>query len=140
MILAPIIVFAYNRPYHLRQTLEALSENDLSDQSNLIIFCDGPKNNASPEQLEAIKEVRSIAHAKKWCKKVIVEESEYNKGLADSIVNGVSSVVEEYGRVIVLEDDIVTSRGFLKYMNDALELYEHDDQVMHISGYMYPLS
>lgn len=137
-MLSPIIVFAYNRPNHLRQTLEALSENYLADQSDLIIFCDGPKMNASPEQLDAIKEVRSIAHAKKWCKNVIVEESEYNKGLADSIVQGVSSVVAKYGRVIVLEDDIVTSRGFLRYMNDALDLYERDDQVMHISGYMYP--
>lgn len=135
---APIIVFAYNRPDHLRNTLEALSKNDLADQSELTIFCDGPKEGASEVQLSAIQEVRHVAHEKQWCKNVTVIESEQNKGLANSIIAGVTSVVEEFGRVIVLEDDIVTSRGFLKYMNDALDLYESDERVMHVSGYMYP--
>lgn len=137
-MLAPIVVFAYNRPDHLRKTLEALSKNDLADQSDLIIYCDGPKEGASEAQLSAIDEVRSVSHEKQWCKRVTVVESEQNKGLADSIVAGVTSAVEEYGRVIVLEDDIVTSKGFLRFMNDALDLYENDERVMHVSGYMYP--
>ncbi len=137
-MLAPIIVFAYNRPDHLRNTLEALSKNDLANQSELTVFCDGPKEGASDTQLTAIQEVRRVAHEKQWCKNVTVIESECNKGLANSIIAGVTSVVEENGRVIVLEDDIVTSRGFLKYMNDALDMYESDERVMHVSGYMYP--
>lgn len=137
-MLSPIIVFAYNRPNHLRNTLEALSKNDFADQSVLTVFCDGPKKGASDEQLSAIKEVRRVAHEKQWCKSVTVIESERNKGLADSIITGVTNVVEEHGRVIVLEDDIITSRGFLKYMNDALDMYESDERVMHVSGYMYP--
>ncbi len=135
---APIIVFAYNRPDHLRKTLEALSKNDLADQSELTVFCDGPKVGASDEQLSSIQEVRRIAYEKQWCRSVTVIESDCNKGLADSIIAGVTSVIDKYGRVIVLEDDIVTSRGFLKYMNDALDMYESDEQVMHVSGYMYP--
>lgn len=135
---APIIVFAYNRPDHLRSTLVALSKNDLADQSELTVFCDGPKEGASDVQLAAIQEVRNVAHEKQWCKNVSVIEAAFNLGLADSIVRGVTSIVEKYGRVIVLEDDIITSKGFLRYMNDALEMYESDERVMHISGYMYP--
>lgn len=137
-MLAPIIVFAYNRPDHLRNTLESLSKNDLADQSELTVFCDGPKEGAPDAQQAAIQEVRRVAHEKQWCKNVTVIESECNNGLANSIIAGVTSVVEQFGRVIVLEDDIVTSRGFLKYMNDALDMYESDERVMHVSGYMYP--
>lgn len=136
--LAPVVVFAYNRPAHLERTLQALANNDLSDQSELIVFCDGPRENATTEQITCIKKVREVAKSRNWCKMVTVIESDYNKGLAESIVEGVKSVVDKYGKVIVLEDDIVTTKGFLKYMNAALDMYENEDKVMHISGYMYP--
>lgn len=140
MNLAPIVLFVYNRPWHTRQTLEALSNNYYADQSELIVFADGPKQNASSEDIEKIIEVRSIVKEKQWCKSVKIIESEINKGLADSIVSGVTKIVNEYGKIIVLEDDIVTSPGFLKYMNDALSLYESKEKVMHISGYMFPVN
>lgn len=137
--LAPIVLFVYNRPWHTRQTLEALQKNDLADKSTLFIYADGPKENATPEELEKIAEVRSLISESQWCKTVEIIASESNKGLADSIISGVTEIVNRFGKIIVLEDDIVTSVGFLKYMNDALKMYQDEDKVMHISGYMYPI-
>ncbi len=137
--LAPIALFVYNRPWHTQQTLEALFHNDLANESHLVIYSDGPKNDASAEEIEQINEVRSIIRMKSWCKTVEIIESSTNKGLANSIIEGVTKIIHQYGKIIVLEDDIVTSIGFLKFMNDALTIYEFDDQVMHISGYIYPI-
>ena len=136
--LAPIIVFCYNRPWHVEQTLEALSRNELADQSVLYIYCDGPKADASDEMCQKIAEVRQVVRKRQWCKEVHVVEAEKNKGLAANIVDAVTGIVNQYGRVITLEDDIITSVGYLRYMNDALEMYKDDEQVMHISGYMWP--
>jgi GT2 family glycosyltransferase len=138
MTLAPIVVFSYNRPNHLRQTLEALAKNDLAHESVLYIYCDGAKPNATGEQCQRIAENRNVAHAVKEFKEVHVVEREHNIGLKDNIVGAVTDIVNQYGRVITLEDDVVTSVGFLKYMNDALELYADEEKVMHVSAYMYP--
>jgi len=136
--LAPIVLFVYNRPAHSLKTLEALSLNDYAADSKLYIYADGPKAQSSPEVIKAIEETRKVIRQKQWCKEVIIIEAEANKGLANSIVEGVSRVVNEHGKVIVLEDDIVTTKGFLKYMNEALTVYEQEEKVMHISGYLYP--
>lgn len=138
MTISPIIVFSYNRPEHLRQTLDALSKNDLARESILYIYCDGAKENASEEQCMRVVKNREVAHAVKGFKEVHVVERERNVGLKDNIVGAVTEIVNQYGRVITLEDDVVSSVGFLKYMNDALELYADEDRVMHISAYMYP--
>lgn len=135
---APIIVFAYDRPDHLRRTLDALARNDLASQSDLYIYCDGAKETASIEQIERIRENRKVAHGADGFKSATIIEREENVGLKANIVGAVTEIVNKYGRVITLEDDIVTSTGFLRYMNDALELYKNDEQVMHISGYMWP--
>lgn len=137
VILSPIVLFVYNRPEHTRQTLEALAANDLADQSTLYICSDGPKWGALAEDLEKIARVRDVICSRQWCKEVKVVESKRNKGLADSIVGGVTEVVSRHGRVIVLEDDIVTRKGFLRFMNDALEAYAEDPRVMHISGMIF---
>lgn len=139
-IYAPIVLFVYNRPYHTEQTLMALQQNDLASESELFIFADGPKVDATVEQIEKIDEVRKVIQKKQWCGKVHIIESEVNKGLADSIVGGVTEIVNRYGKIIVLEDDVVVQKGFLRYMNDALNVYEDEEQVMHISAYMYPHS
>lgn len=138
MNFAPIILFVYNRPWHTKQTLEALMLNELADKSSLYIYCDGSKGDATEETLKNIKEVRTIIREKKWCKEVSIIERNINFGLADNIIKGVTEVINLHGNVIVLEDDIVTSPGFLKYMNDSLVFYKDHDEVMHISGYMYP--
>lgn len=136
--LAPIIVFCYNRPEHLEQTLDALSRNELADQSTLYIYCDGPKDGASDEMRQKIADVRQVVRKRQWCKEVHVVEREENVGLMNNIVGAVTEIVNQYGRVITMEDDIITSKGYLRFMNEALELYKDDDKVMHISGYMWP--
>jgi len=139
MSYAPIVLFVYSRPDHTRQTLEALSANDLASSSVLYIFADGAKENASVEDVDKVKETRTIVRSKKWCNEVHVIEADVNKGLAKSVVDGVTQIVSQYGRIIVLEDDLITSKGFLRYMNNALDLYESEEKVMHISGYMFPV-
>lgn len=135
--MCPIVLFVYNRPDHTLRTLEALRLNELADASVLYVYSDGPKPFASKDDVKRIIEVRKIVNSHRWCKKVYLSEEQWNRGLASSIVRGVTEVVGRHGRVIVLEDDIVTRRGFLRYMNEALETYKDCPQVMHISGMIY---
>ncbi len=136
MKLAPIALFVYNRPEHTRRTVESLIKNELSSESDLIVFSDGPKN----EKAEAaVGMVREYIKSVKGFKKITVVERSENFGLAKSIITGVSDVVEKYGCVIVMEDDLVSSPYFLRYMNDGLELYENCESVVSIHGYIYPL-
>lgn len=136
MQLAPIILFVYNRPEHTRKTIEALQRNPLAAESDLVIFSDGPRRESDRRR---IREVREFLKSISGFRRVSVRESDVNRGLADSIIEGVTSVVNEYGRVIVLEDDLVVSPYFLSYMNDALTYYADVERVMHISGYWYPI-
>src|SRR5215211_27101 len=110
--LAPVVLFVYNRPVHTLRTLKALKKNHLADESRLYVYCDGPKTNATEEERENINKVRSIVKQEKWCREVHVAESETNNGLAASIIKGVTEIVNRYGKVIVLEDDLETSPGF----------------------------
>lgn len=134
---APIILFAYNRPELLRKTLTSLAGCELADSSSLFIFSDGPKANASASELQKIKEVRAIAIERKWCASVELIAAETNKGLAHSVIDGVSQIVKKYGKVIVVEDDVLLAPVFLRYMNDALELYQNDDRVVSIGSWNY---
>ncbi len=138
--LAPIIVFCYNRPWHVEKTLEALSRNELADQSILYIYCDGPKVDASAEQRQKIAEVRQVVRKRQWCKEIHVVEVEQNKGLANSIIDGVTDVINKYGKVFVLEDDLVSSPHMLKFVNRALDFYEDYAGVFSISVNCPPLS
>jgi hypothetical protein len=131
---APIAFFAYNRPEHTRKSLESLAANEGTAESELFIFCDGPKN---PEDEEAVREVRRLVKSRKWCGKVNILERNDNLGLADSIIGGVTDIVNRYGNVIVLEDDLVIAPCFLKFMNEALEYYINEKKVMQISGNMF---
>lgn len=136
---SPIIVFGYNRPMHLKRTLTALSENVYADQSVLYIFCDGAKSNATEDDLSKIHNVREVAREKCWCKEVRIIEAPINKGLANSIIDGVTEVINQYGKAIILEDDLVTSPFFLKYMNEALEYYESRKSVFSIGANRPPV-
>lgn len=133
---APIALFVYNRADHARQTIAALQANALAGKSELFVFSDAPKNEAAAA---AVGEVRQLIHSVTGFKAIHVIEREQNWGLARSIITGVTELVDRYGRVIVLEDDLVTSPYFLDYMNDALDRYEAEERVMHISGYMFPI-
>lgn len=136
MKLSPITIFVYNRPWHTKQTIEALKKNILAKGSELFIFSDGPKNEKDRLKVE---EVRKYIREINGFKKITIIERRKNLGLAKSIITGVTDIVKRYGKIIVLEDDLVLSQYFLTYMNKALKLYKNEDKVMHISGYMYPI-
>jgi hypothetical protein len=137
MMLAPIVLFVYNRPTHTRQTVEALQKNTLAKDSDLIIYSDAPK---TPEAATAVNEVRDYIRTISGFKSVSIIERDRNWGLANSIIDGVTSVVNKYGRIIVLEDDIVASCYFLDYINRALDYYSSEPRVWHISGWNFPIN
>ena len=138
-VLAPIVVFAYNRPEHVLQCLKSIQKNDLASQSTLYIFCDGPKPNSSETDLAKIIETRKNVKKEQWCKEVIVIEHAGNKGLAACVSEGVTDVVNKHETVIVLEDDLVVSKYFLEYMNEALSVYKTSENVYSISGFMFSI-
>jgi len=135
-MLAPIILFVYNRPDHTRLTLDSLIKNELSEKSNLFIFSDAPK---SDSDTNSVNEVRKIIRGIRGFADCEIIERETNFGLAKSVISGVAEIINQYQKVIVLEDDIVTSPGFLMYMNNALEKYEGSSDLYSISGYSLPI-
>ncbi|WP_276091153.1 glycosyltransferase family A protein [Pedobacter sp. JY14-1] len=134
--LAPIALFVYNRPRHTERTLKFLRQNTLAAESRLFIFSDGPKNKADEA---AVEEVRALVRNTEGFKSAELIVSAENKGLAASVISGVSRLTSDYGQVIVLEDDLITSPHTLRYFNEALERYRNSDKVMHIGAYMYNL-
>lgn len=136
MKLAPIALFVYNRPEHTRQTVEALLKNELASESDLFIFSDAEKKF---DAAAAVKEVREYIKTITGFKSISIVERNRNWGLANSVIDGVTKVVNEYGRIIVLEDDLIVQPSFLSYMNNALGVYENNSQVMQVSGYMFPV-
>ncbi len=136
MSLSPILLFTYNRPEHTRMTLEALSNNHLSSRCELFIISDGYKSDADKED---VIRVRELIGSVKGFAKVHIEEQPYNLGLAKSVIEGVTRVVNKYGTVIVLEDDLITSPFFLTFMNDALKRYKNEEKIGHVHGYCFPL-
>lgn len=129
---APILLFAYNRPRHLQHTVEALAHNPLAQESELFVFSDGARTEDDREDVEL---VRSYIHTIEGFKTVHRIERDRNYGLAANIIDGVTDIVNRYGRVIVLEDDLVTAPGFLQFMNDALDTYADEPRVGHIQAY-----
>lgn len=133
---APVILFVFNRPMHMARTVAALQANELAEQTPLFIFCDGQRNE---KEAERVRQVREQAKAVTGFKSVTVVERERNYGLAGSIIDGVGRLCEQYGRVIVVEDDLITSPDFLRYMNQGLDLYADEERVASIHGYAYPV-
>jgi hypothetical protein len=133
---APIALFVYNRPEHTRRTIKFLQQNLMAEESRLYIFSDAAKdlNNQS-----LVDEVRDFIRSVDGFKHVEIIERKSNMGLANSIIDGVSRLVKEYGKIIVFEDDLISSMYTLQYFNDALNRYQNEDTVMHIGAYMYPL-
>lgn len=132
--LAPIVLFVYNRPDHTIQTIEALKKNELAYDSELFIYSDGMKNH---DDSLKVNQVRAYIKNIDGFKNVSVYEREKNWGLANSIIDGVTNVINNYGKIIVLEDDIVTSKNFIKFMNNALDFYKDEENVYSITGYSY---
>lgn len=132
---APIALFVYNRPVHAQETVRALQRSSIANESDLFVFSDAPK---SHEAQATVKQVRDYIKSIDGFRRITIVERTENRGLANSIVEGVTQMTRDFGRVIVLEDDLVTSPHFLEFMNMALDRYENDDRVMQIAGYMFP--
>ena len=136
MHLSPIILFVYNRPEHTKKTINALLNNKLAVESTLIIFSDGFKNEKDIDDVLKVREVIKNISGFKYLK---IVEREKNFGLANSVISGVTEIIEEYGKAIVLEDDILTSKYFLNFMNEFLDLFKKEKKIYSISGYNFPI-
>lgn len=135
MSYAPIIIFVYNRADHFIQTYNALAACKEAKDSELFIFSDGAKNEAGKEKVSEVRNaVNSIRNSGDF-KSVTVTESPVNKGLAASVIAGVTQVINKYGKAIVVEDDCKVSPFFLSYMNNALEFYKNNKKIGSIAGY-----
>jgi len=137
MNLAPIVIFCFNRVGHLKETIDSLKKNYLAELSDLIIYSDGYKDNINNKK--KVLEVRKYLKSINGFKSISIINRNENFGLSNNIITGVSEVVNKYNKIIVLEDDLITSPYFLTYMNEGLNYYENIDEVISIHGYVYPI-
>lgn len=137
MNIAPIVLFVFNRPDHTKKTIESLLVNSLADCSDLFIFSDGAKR---LDDVKPVNKVREYLKSIKGFRSIKIVEQDKNIGLAKSVINGVEEVIQEFGKVIVIEDDLLLARGFLTYMNQALDIYEGNSKVFSVGGYSPPIS
>lgn len=131
MTLAPILLFTYNRLQHTQNCIVSLQNNQLCKESELFIYVDGTKDET---QREAVERVRLYVHTVQGFKNITIIERSENWGLARNIIDGVTTQINRYGKVIVLEDDLVVAPYFLQFMNDALDKYEDEPKVGHIQA------
>ena len=135
-ILAPIVVFTYNRPEHTLRTVDALLNNPLANDSDIIIYSDSAR---TTNHQNAVNEVRNYLSTITGFRSIKVIHRDKNLGLAESIIQGVTEVLQESEKVIVLEDDMVVAPYFLEYMNEALDQFVDDNRVISVHGYVYPV-
>lgn len=133
---APIVLFTYDRPGHTRQTIEALAANVGARESDLFVYSDGPK---APDDTDSVHEVREYLRSVTGFKSVSVIERERNLGLANSVLAGVTEVLSRSKSAVVMEDDLLTTRNFLAFVNSALSTYERRPDIFSVTGYNYPL-
>jgi hypothetical protein len=136
MAYAPIVIFTYCRPDHIRRTVESLLTNRLVSESDLIVYSDAAR---TPEKQQAVDAVRAYLGTISGFRSATIKHRPENYGLAKSIVQGVTEVLQQSDRIIILEDDMVTSPHFLTYMNEALERYADDERVAGIHAYVFPV-
>lgn len=136
MAYAPIALFTYNRADHTQRAVESLLQNAEAKDSDLFIFSDGAKNEKA---IKGVEDNRKYIHTVTGFKSVTIVEREKNWGLANSLITGITDVISKYGRVIVVEDDLILSPYFLKFMNDGLEKYKDDDRIGTINAFVPPI-
>ena len=134
--IAPIVLFVYNRPEHTVKTVDALTKNEIAAESHLYIFSDGPK---SDQDEPKVGEVRKLIASIKGFRKIHIIEREQNLGLANSVITGIGEILDLYQRVIVLEDDMISTQHFLSYMNNLLAFYQEDLRIFSVTGYTFPI-
>jgi hypothetical protein len=134
---APIAMFVYNRPWHLQKTIAALQKNELAADSDLVIFADGLRRASHAESFNRVRKI--LQQPISGFRRVEICSLTENYGLARNIISGVSQIIDQYGEIIVLEDDMLTSPYFLRFMNEGLDFYRNDLQVISLHGYVYPV-
>ena len=137
--LAPVLLFVYARPNHTKKMIESLSKNKLAKESEVWIFSDNAKKDSAKENVRQVREYIHSIENKGYFKKVHIIEAQKNKGLANSVIDGVTEIINELGKAIILEDDLVVTNNFLDYMNEALDFYEKDERIWSISGYNFSM-
>ena len=132
--LAPIALFVYNRPGHTQRTVNSIRENESASHSDLFVFSDGAKNEAGSD---AVQQVRRYIRTIRGFRSVTIIERERNWGLADSVISGITDLCNQFGRVIVMEDDLLTTPDFLTFINQALKRYESEPKIFSVSGFNF---
>ena len=136
---APIALFAYKRADKLKLCIEALSKNKYADKTDVYIFSDGYKGDQDKAQVEEVRDyIKSILEKNEFAQVEVIKRDK-NWGLANSIINGVTQIINQYGKIIVVEDDLITSPDFLSYMNEGLDFYKDLKQFGSISAHTYPI-
>lgn len=133
----PILLFVYNRPWHTTRTVETLQANFLAAESELFIFSDHAKNK---KEESAVRQVRSYIQKITGFKAIHIKERITNLGLARNLISGISECFATYDKVIVMEDDLVSSPDFLTFINDALNFYADDTRIASVTGYNFPIN
>lgn len=139
MNLAPVILFVYNRLEHTKRTVESLKNNQYASDTELFIYSDNYKESSDDKNKIIVDQVREYIRTIDGFKNIHIIEAEKNKGLANSVITGVTEVIDKYEKVIVLEDDLIVSNNFLLYMNETLEVFKDNDNIWSISGYAPPI-
>lgn len=132
---APVVLLTYNRPEHTKNTIEALAKNELADQTDLYVFSDAAKKKADIEKVEQIRSY--VEQQVNGFNNVTLISRNENYGLARNVIEGVTEIVNQYGKVIVLEDDLRTNPFFLRFMNDGLNQYQEEKKVTGVTGYSF---
>ena len=132
---APVVVFAYNRADKIERCLEALSRNIDADITSVYVFSDGAKSETDQKNVDAVREVIRSYQDRKCFGSFEVEEAPSNRGLANSVRHGVSKIIDEFEKVIVVEDDLICAKDFIKYMNQGLNFYKENSTVWSVAGY-----
>lgn len=131
---SPIILFVYNRPKHAQNAIDSLLRNELASRSDLFVYSDAPRTETDTSLVD---ETRRVVRSIKGFRSVTVVERKDNWGLARNVIDGVSTILDKYGEVIVIEDDLVVSPYFLQFMNDALNMYRDEPKVGHIQAHNF---
>lgn len=138
---APLVLFVYNRPDHVKNNIRKLNLAKLVENTPLYIFSDAAKDDKNKKAVEEVRQfIEDFANQESRFESITLFKAEENRGLAQSIINGVTEIIHKFGRVIVLEDDLLVANDFIEYMNNALEYYEKNEKIWAISGYTFPMS
>jgi len=132
---SPIVIFVYNRSEHTARLLNSLRDCEELTHSEIYVFCDGPKNMQDKLQVDKVREVISDFAKTRDC---AVKLRPSNLGLAASIISGVTEVLRNHNSVVVLEDDLLVSKDFLRYMNWGLRAFEDQPRIFSLTGYTFP--